>query len=599
MVSPLPLAGEVGAAKLRRVRVAYPKTIALSSATLTPALSKLGNPASLRDPALAILGQGVRRREMRFNASRESPCSPRQRERGKCGAGSQHALAFVLAFLAALAHAGSPYDKTFDDVMARYHLPGLALGVIEDGKVTYVRTDGELVAGSGHKVTPDTLFKIASNSKAMTTALLARLVQAGKLSWDDPATKYLRQLRMADPWVTQNLLVRDLLVHNIGLREGAGDLMLWPDPNRFTRADIIAGLAYLKPQTSFRSGYAYDNLMYVVAGEVAAAAGGASYESLMRSEVFEPLGLSRCQVGQWRRDDVANVAQPHMRKDGHNVAINEDGDMVPEITSAAAGGIRCSLHDMLAWAQNWLVPDAQQLAWLSVEQRRALWTARTPMPISERRRDWDHTHFYAYGFGWRLSDVDGAWTVSHTGTLSGMYSVLTLLPDRRSGFVMLTNGEGDDARTVLTEVMLKQLVTGKAVAIAKYADQLAHESASKPAQHKAPDTSARQPATAAQAHGFLGHWRDPWFGEISICPQAGKMRFAATKSPLLSGTVMRVGERYLVDWDEDRMDTEAWLQVTPDNPPASAMLAMAKVDPDADFSSDFEDLAFRRERDCD
>ncbi len=560
--SPLPLAGEVGAAKLRRVRVVHPKGVALSGATLTPALS-------------------------------------RQREGGKSGDGlCRCVLAFALSGFALLASA-SPYDKTFDDVMARYHLPGLALGVIEDGKVTYTRTDGELVAGSGQKVTSDTLFKIASNSKAMTTALLARLVQAGKLSWDDPATKYLPQLRMADPWVTQNLLVRDLLVHNIGLREGAGDLMLWPEPNRFTRADIIAGLAYLQPQTSFRSGYAYDNLMYVVAGEVAAAAGGASYETLMRREVFEPLGLSRCQVGQWRRDAVANVAQPHMRKDGHNVAINEDADVIPEITSAAAGGIRCSLHDMLAWARNWLVPDARQLTWLSAEQRRTLWTPRTPMPISQRRRDWDHTHFYAYGFGWRLADVDGVWTVSHTGTLSGMYSVLTLMPDRRSGFVMLTNGEGDEARTVLTEVMLKQLATGKTAGVAKYADELARESKSKPAQRKAPDTSAREPATAAQAQQLLGHWRDPWFGAISICPQSGKVHFEAVKSRLLSGTVMRVGERYLVHWDDDRMDTEAWLHAAPGISSASATLAMAKVDPDADFSSDFEDLVFTRERDCD
>jgi CubicO group peptidase (beta-lactamase class C family) len=540
-----------------------------------------------------------------------------KRKRAWSHGAAEWSLALVCFFAAALASAASTYDKTFDDVMARYHLPGLALGVIENGRVTYVRTAGELVAGSGRKVTPDTLFKIASNSKAMTTALLARLVQAGKLNWDDPATKYLPQLRMADPWVTQNLLVRDLLVHNIGLREGAGDLMLWPEPNHFTRADIIAGLGYLKPQSSFRSGYAYDNLMYVVAGEVAAAAGGASYESLMRSEVFEPLGLSRCHVGQWRRDDVANVAQPHMRKDGRNVAINEDDDVVPEITSAAAGGIRCSLHDMLTWARNWLVPDAQQLTWLSAEQRRVLWTARTPMPISQRRRDWDHTHFYAYGFGWRLADVDGAWTVSHTGTLSGMYSALILLPDRRSGFVMMTNGEGDEARSVLTEVMLKHFTMGRSPSapeamdgregpqpdgrrgVADYAGELVRESASKPAQRKAPDTSARQPATAAQAQTLLGHWLDPWFGRISICPQDGRVRFEAVKSPLLSGTVMRVGERFLVDWDEDRMDTEAWLQVTPGNPPAAAALAMAKVDPDADFSSDFEDLAFTRERDCD
>ncbi|PWF66282.1 penicillin-binding protein, partial [Vibrio sp. T9] len=128
--------------------------------------------------------------------------------------------------------------------------------------------------------------------KAMTTALLARLVAAGKLHWDDPVTKYLPDFRMSDPWVTREIQVRDLLIHNSGLREGAGDLMLWPEPNDFTRKDILAGLAYLKFEHSFRSRYAYDNLPYVVAGEVAASAGGAPYETLLRREVFEPLGLS-------------------------------------------------------------------------------------------------------------------------------------------------------------------------------------------------------------------------------------------------------------------------------------------------------------------
>jgi len=137
--------------------------------------------------------------------------------------------------------------------------------------VVFTGMRGERRAGSGERIDADTLFKIASNSKAMTAAVLARLVDRGRLAWDDPVIKHLPQFRMHDPWVTEHLQVRDLLIHNSGLGLGAGDLMLWPEPNRFTRADIIAGLAHLKPVTSFRSGYAYDNLMYVVAGEVAAA----------------------------------------------------------------------------------------------------------------------------------------------------------------------------------------------------------------------------------------------------------------------------------------------------------------------------------------
>src|SRR5580765_4825291 len=157
----------------------------------------------------------------------------------------------LAALLPAMAHAAGDgdrkfFDAAFDATVARYHLPGLALGVIEDGKVVYARAEGERLVGNGQHIDSQTLFKIASNSKAMTSALLARLVDQGKLKWDDPVTKYLPDFRMYDPWVTRNMQVRDLLIHNSGLPAGAGDLMLWPDPNLFTRADVIHGLRYLK-----------------------------------------------------------------------------------------------------------------------------------------------------------------------------------------------------------------------------------------------------------------------------------------------------------------------------------------------------------------
>src|SRR5690606_7459674 len=148
-----------------------------------------------------------------------------------------HRCALLLAWVAlggAGAHAAAAdragYDLLFDQAMQHYRLPGLAVGVIEDGRIVYRRTGGERVAGSGEAIDADTLFKIASNSKAMTTGVLARLVDQGKLAWDDPVTKYLPAFRMYDPWVTRNIQVRDLLIHNSGLGLGAGDLMLWPEP---------------------------------------------------------------------------------------------------------------------------------------------------------------------------------------------------------------------------------------------------------------------------------------------------------------------------------------------------------------------------------
>nr|WP_238978920.1 serine hydrolase domain-containing protein [Lysobacter arseniciresistens] len=489
----------------------------------------------------------------------------------------------------------APYDRIVDAIMARYDLPGLALGVIEDGKVVYRGTRGETVAGSGDAVDADTVFKIASNTKAMTAALLARLVDAGRLRWDDPVVKHLPRFRMHDDWITRGMQVRDLLIHNAGLREGAGDLMLWPEPNLFTRDDIIAGLAHLKPQQSFRSGYAYDNLLYVVAGEVAAAAGGAPYEELMRREVFEPLGLERCRVGAFDRDALGNVAQPHTRGQGGNVAMRLDPPQVPAITSAAAGGIRCSLDDMLAWARNWLAPTAAQLEWLPQERRAELWTAHTPMPVSQRRRDWDDTRFYAYGYGWRLADIDGEWSVSHTGTLGGMYSQLHLLPDLGDGFVFMINGDADEARTVLNQVLVERLTPdGEARSVAEVAAALAQRSGGAAASTALPDTSSRRPATAASASQWLGTWRDPWFGEATICPAGDRVEFRSAKSPRLSGDLMRVGDRHLVDWHADH--AEAWADFSVAD--GARRLVMAKVDPQADFSYDYEDLAFVRTGAC-
>jgi CubicO group peptidase (beta-lactamase class C family) len=492
-------------------------------------------------------------------------------------------------------------DTAFNEVMARYQLPGLALGMVRDGQIIYSRTAGELEAGGGQPINSATLFKIASNSKAMTTGVLARLVDAGKLHWNDPVTRYLPTFRMYDPWVTREIQVRDLLIHDTGLREGAGDLMTWPEPNLFTRADILSGLAYLKPQHSFRSRYDYDNLMYIVVGEVAAAASGMPYEELVRRELFEPLGMSRCQVGEWRRDDVGNVAQAHMRKDGSNVLIRRDDDVIAPTTFAAAGGIRCSLDDMLKWIRMWLDPGLQSergAAWLSKEQRDALWSAQIPIPLSQRERDWEGSHFKAYGYGWRLSDVDGVLRVAHTGTLSGMYSAVTLLPEQRTGFVFMINGEGSDARVVLNEVLVKQFTApGKAWSVAQYADALVQERAAAPPERKAPDVSARTPSKPQSLRKWLGIYRDPWFGEVSVCEREARVAFISAKSPQLAGDIVEVNGRLLVDWYEDSVDAEAWLDFA--SASGTTTLTMSKVDPEADFSYDYEDLSFSRQRSCD
>lgn len=500
----------------------------------------------------------------------------------------------VLASSPALAADTARIDADVAAVVQREHLPGLAMAVVEDGSVVYRHAEG--ARGDGGRIDEDTLFKIASNSKAMTAALLARLVQQGRLRWTDPVRRHLPAFRMQDPWVAEHMQVRDLLIHNSGLGLGAGDLMLWPEPNAFTRADIIAGLAYLKPVTSFRSGYAYDNLMYVVAGEVAAAAGGRPYDQLMREELFEPLGMDRCQVGAWSVQQVGNVAQPHARREGRNVVTAGDGETSADLTSMAAGGIRCSLRDMTRWMQVLLdpalVPD-----WLGSEQRRALWTLHMPMPLGPRQREWDNAHFHGYGLGWRVSDMDGQWKVAHTGTLSGMYSSLALLPDRRVGVVMLMNGEGEDARTALMQSTLKRFTAADDArpAMEYLAELKADQAARAAAGHQRPATSGARQASDADLPRWQGRYNDPWLGSASLCPGEDGLRFSVDKSPKLQGAVLQLQGRWLLRWDTLGDDAQAWLQ--PGQGPVPS-LELRAIDPDIDFSYDFQDLHFTRTGDC-
>jgi len=178
-----------------------------------------------------------------------------------------------------------------------------------------------------------------------------------------------------------------------------------------------------------------------------------------------------------------------------------------------------------------------------------------------------------------------------------MYSAVTMLPDRGVGIVILTNGEAGEARTVLSQVLVKRYtVRDPALTVAHYAGLLAAEDAQQPAGEKAPDTSARRPARVSELEPHLGLYRDPWFGDVSLCRDRSAVRLRAAKSPQLSGIVQRVGERWLVDWDDPSVDAEAWLRFGGSEDGVD--LRMGKVDPQADFSYDYEDLGFVRTGDC-
>jgi CubicO group peptidase (beta-lactamase class C family) len=171
--------------------------------------------------------------------------------------------------------------------------------------------------GAPDKVDGKTLFEVASNSKAFTAAALAMLVDEGKLAWDDPVTKHLPDFQMYDAYVTHEMTVRDLLTHRSGLGLGAGDLLWWPTTS-FSTDEIIHKLRYIAPSTSFRSSYAYDNLLYIVAGKIIAAKSGKTWGETIHERILAPVGMTGTTTSLAENEgnpNVANAAQQDQRQD--------------------------------------------------------------------------------------------------------------------------------------------------------------------------------------------------------------------------------------------------------------------------------------------
>ena len=201
------------------------------------------------------------------------------------------ALIALASVGSALAAPPADLDRRVEELRRASELPGMAIAIVEDGKTTLARGYGVRKLGGRDPVDADTIFMTGSTGKAVTVAALATLVDAGKIGWDDKVIDHLPDFRMYDPWVTREMTIRDLLVHRSGLGLGAGDLLFVPRSNR-SRADTVRALRHIKPATSFRSGYAYDNILYTVAGALIEAVSGQSYENYLRQQVFKPAGAS-------------------------------------------------------------------------------------------------------------------------------------------------------------------------------------------------------------------------------------------------------------------------------------------------------------------
>lgn len=479
--------------------------------------------------------------------------------------------------------------KTFD-------VPGIAVGIIKDGKLIHAKGYGVRSLRTMQKVDENTLFGIASNSKAFTTAALGMLVDEGKLKWDDRVTDYIPEFKMYDPYVTEAFTIRDLLTHRSGLGLGAGDLMMFPDSNNFTKKDIIHNLRYLKAVSSFRSKYDYDNNLYIVAGEVLARVSGSSWEDFIEQRIMQPLGMTTSRASINRLPNKNNIVMPHAPVNGKVTTI----DIEWSETANAAGGIVSNITDLSKWLimqmDKGRYGDNKKM--FSEEVHHDFWAPQTIINVGAPGPY--NTHFASYGLGWFLSDVKGYKQVSHTGGLAGIVTQVTLIPELKLGIVVLTNQQSGAAFTAITNTIKDSYLGIKgADRVKQMHDRVLKNDAE---AKKITDSiwagiAEQQKNTAVKAdlNKYLGTYSDQWFGDVTISIKNGQAWFASKRSPKLAGILLAFkGNSFVAKWNDRSMDADAFVKFVLDENGMASGFKMAAISPLTDFSFDFQDLEFKR-----
>ncbi len=338
-----------------------------------------------------------------------------------------------------------------------WKVPGLAVAIVKDGKVVHAKGYGTRELGKDGAVDADTVFAIASNTKAFTSAAIAILEEEGKLNWDDHVQQHLPWLQLYDPYVSAELRVEDLLCHRSGLGTFSGDLLWWGTP--YSPEDVLRRAKHLEPEGPFRSHYGYSNLMFLAAGEVIAKASGKSWSDFVTDRILKPVGMKRSVTSVKQLTDMDNVATPHKPKPGSVSPIpwyNWD-------TMAAAGGIISSVNDMSKWLITQMnegkLADGKRL--FSDDSSHLMWSPHTIIPVSKfGKKRYPTTHFRAYGLGWSLADLKGRKTVSHGGGYDGMYSRVVMVPEEKLGIVVLTNSM-TGISSAITNTVVDQYLGGE------------------------------------------------------------------------------------------------------------------------------------------
>lgn len=325
-------------------------------------------------------------------------------------------------------------DHFIQSGMQKWKVPGLAVGIVQNGQAVYVKGFGVRDITTHQPVTANTLFDIGSCTKAFTAAAAGILVDEGKMHWDDHVNEFIPFFHLYDPLADENVTMRDLLTHRTGL--GSADL-LWYGTS-LSRPEIIRRVRYIKPQWGFRARFEYNNVMYATAGYAEGQASGGTWEEFVRSHIFEPLGMTGADSSAVDAQNAADHATPHDLKDGKVVTIPwRNIDSV-----APAGAINAGVADMTKWIEMQL-NDGRAANGQQIISAKSLKETHTPQIVVPQGGEFDlffpHALQLSYGMGWFIQDYGGHQIWLHPGDIDGFASLVVLLPEEKTGFVIFAN----------------------------------------------------------------------------------------------------------------------------------------------------------------
>ena len=483
-------------------------------------------------------------------------------------------------------------DKLVEETLTTFEVPGISVGIIKDGEVVYAKGHGVRSLTSKKDMNDNTQVGIASNSKGFTCLALAMMIDAGKLNWDDKVRKHIPEFELYDSWVTENFTVRDLVTHRSGMGLGAGDLMFFPDGNNFNVKDVINGVKYLEPETSFRTQFAYNNNMFIIAGEVLKRVSGLSWEEFIETKIMKPVGMTNSKASYNRVTDKSNIIDAHTLADGKLIQIPHDWSE----TANAAGGIVSNINDMMTWAKflmNGAVTERGERL-VSEAQFHELWQLQTPLKVSAN--DPYNSNFKGYGLGWFLTDVKGGHKqVYHTGGLLGTVTQFTMIPDLDLGIVVLTNQMNGNAFNTITNT-IKDAYLGydNRNWLKSYGDRnsdyLKYNDSIKAAVY-AKVAKAKSTSNLPKPEQITGTYSDDWFGDVVISHNGTKYSVKCERSPGLFGELLPYNATtYVVKWNNRSFDADVFLQLAFNEKEEVISATMKSIAPITDFSFDFQDL---------